>query len=57
MIAENWQPVFNYLEHEARFQAAAATRTPLLPGHSFATYTMEPSCEHGGPTTRPVRFC
>lgn len=27
MSADTWQPIFNFLEHEARFQAAAATVT------------------------------
>jgi len=27
MLASDWQPIFDYLEHEAGFQAAAATVT------------------------------
>lgn len=27
MSSDTWQPIFNFLEHEARFQAAAATVT------------------------------
>ena len=27
MSADTWKPVFDFLEHEARFQAAAATAT------------------------------